>query len=231
MKFSTFLLGGVAFLGLSSAAFAADLIIEEPVASAVLSSGADWSGFYVGAFAGYGAGTITLDAADGTVPPPDVFPIDEDVEGWLGGAQIGFNLQDGSLVYGLGADIAYSGIEATEAGGGEGDSLNWLATFTGRVGVALDSVLLYGKAGLAVGEGSGFNGPLDDEATATHVGWVAGVGAEVAVTDSVSLFAEYNYVSLGESEYEFPTVVFPGANTVDASMNVHVVKAGLNFGF
>jgi opacity protein-like surface antigen len=231
MRLSTFLLGGVTVLGLGSAAFAADLIIDEPVAPAVLSSGTDWSGFYAGAFVGFGSGTLTIDAAEGTTPPGGIVPIDQDVEGWLAGAQVGFNLQDGSLVYGLNADLAWSGISATEAGGGEGDRLNWVATLTGRAGVAFDTVLLYGKAGLAIGEGSGFTGPLDDEAKATHIGWVAGVGAEVALTDSVSLFAEYNYIALGSADYEFPTEVFPGADTVSASMNVHAVKAGLNFAF
>lgn len=209
MKFSTFLLGGVAALALSSGAFAADLIVDEP-APTVLSSGTDWSGFYAGFNVGYGAGTI--EATD--------LGLEEDTNGFFGGVQIGYNFQADNIVFGIQSDLALSGVENDDED--PADSLDWFGSTTGRVGVALDTILPYVKAGIAYGAGTGTNNDIED--TQTSVGWTAGLGVEVALSDSMSLFAEYDY-------YDFGTATFNFGADVDVDTTLHAVKAGLNFKF
>lgn len=212
MKLSTILLGGVAVLGLSSAAFAADLIVESPVAPTVLSSGTDWSGFYAGLNVGYGAGTLEVTN----------LPIDEeDVNGFFGGAQIGYNFQSGNLVFGIQSDIALSGILNDDED--PSDSIDWFGSTTGRVGVALDTVLPYVKAGVAYAAGTGHDGGNDD--TQTSVGWTAGVGVELAVAENISVFGEYDYYDFGTATFNF------GGPDVDVDTTLHAVKVGVNFGF
>lgn len=221
MKLSTILLGGVAFLGLSSAAFAADLIIDEPAPATVLSSGTDWSGFYAGAHVGYGVGTLHLDPE--IALDIDADDVDEDVSGWLVGGQIGYNFQADSLLFGIQSDLAWSGIAYDEDGDGENDTIDWLGSTTGRIGFVAGSVVPYLKGGIAYGGGTGHLG--DEEDSQTHIGWTVGAGVEVAVSDNMSLFAEYDYYDLGAATYEFT----PG--TVDVDATLHTIKAGLNIGF
>jgi len=221
MRFSTLLLGGVAFMGLSSAAFAADLIVSEPVPSTVLSSGTDWSGLYIGAHVGYGWGDWDYSGVTGADP----FTFEGvEPEGAIGGVQIGYNWQVDNVVFGLQADLTLAGIEVENPpGSGEFDSLDAYGTLSGRVGLALGSVLPYVKLGGLVGTATGsYDGQTDNAAV---YGWLAGAGLEVAVTDQISAFVEYDYIGIKGDTFEFT-----GAS-VDAKGSVQTVKAGLNFKF
>lgn len=216
MKLSTLLLGGVALLGLSSAAFAADLIVDEPAAPVtVLSSGTDWSGFYAGAHVGYGWGDWDYSGdfvQDGVAP-----------EGAIGGVQIGYNWQVDNIVFGLQADLDLAGVKV-ENFPGEFDSLDAYGTLSGRIGLALGNVLPYVKLGGVLASGTGtFAG---EEVQASSHGWLGGVGVEMAVADNISAFVEYNYMSLESDTFEFA-----GPVNVDVDGNVQTIKAGLNFKF
>jgi outer membrane autotransporter protein len=225
MKFSHALLLGVAVAAASSVAQAADLIVDEPAVIAAASS-VDWSGFYAGVNVGYGAGTIDLDV----LGVGNAIDDSEDISGWLAGAQIGYNFQMDQVVLGVQTDLSLAGIESEEAEGGVNDTINWLGSTTARLGVALDGVLPYVKAGVAYGSGTGNQGdpPANEAVDATFVGWTVGAGVEFAVADNISIFGEYNYYDLGTQTLDFVV----GANRdVDASPTLHTVKAGLNFGF
>jgi outer membrane immunogenic protein len=73
-------------------------------------------------------------------------------------------------------------------------------------------------------------------ASATHVGWMAGAGAEYAVTANISLKAEYLFVHLdgvsgsaiGSVPPPLPPVV--GSFTT-GTLGTHIVRAGLNWRF
>lgn len=219
MKFSTFLLGGAAVLALSSASFAADLIIDAPTAVPVVASSShDWSGFYVGGHLGYGTGVLNLDADVPGIPEDE-----EDISGFLGGVQLGYNFDLGGVIVGVQTDISASGIASDEDEGGADDTIDWLGSTTARIGVPVDALLPYAKVGIAYGAGTGVNNDVED--SHTHVGWTAGVGLEYAVSDSMSVFAEYDYYALGTETY-----TFPGAN-VDVDAGIHAIKAGFNFKF
>jgi outer membrane immunogenic protein len=221
MKIAHVLLLGAAVATVSSAARAADLIVDEPAVIAAASS-VDWSGFYVGAHVGYGAGTMHLESP-GLIDPDDE---NQSVDGFLGGVQLGYNIQADTIVFGVQTELGLSGIASDEDGGGADDTVDWLGSTTARIGLALDGVLPYVKAGVAYGGGTGDAAGV--QVSNTHIGWTAGAGVEIAVADSISVFGEYAYTDLGTETYSFGA---PVNADVDVSMQFHTVKAGLNFGF
>src|SRR5690606_7649561 len=108
----------------------------------------NWNGFYLGLNAGYGfSGDAdflgTTDGATGNA----------DLDGFLGGVQIGHNWQNGSWVLGLEADIQYSDVSGSVAGGGVEltNDLDYFGTVRARVGYAFDNVLPYITGGFAYG--------------------------------------------------------------------------------
>lgn len=194
-----------------------------------------WSGFYIGAHAGHGwgdwDGTIeTTAGCPGTCPsagydnPNHTLP----GNGWLGGGQLGYNWQSGSLVLGLEADISRSNM----SGSGQfatdqynpwvwdksfNASLDYFGTARARLGVANGGLLLYGTGGFAWGRTSGTIGVaqshdgkgevIDGVSHAfsrdNHTGWTLGGGLEYALGRNWSLKAEYLYVDLGRQQYLF----------------------------
>lgn len=220
MKIAQVLLLGVAAATISSATQAADLIIEEPAVIAATSA-VDWSGFYAGAHIGYGSGTMLLDGV--IIDPSDE---EQPVDGFFGGVQLGYNVQLDTVVFGVQTDLSLSAIASNEDGGGADDTVDWLGSTTARIGLALDGVLPYVKAGVAYGGGTGDAAGV--EVSNTHIGWTAGAGVEIAVADNISVFGEYAYTDLGAETYSFGA---PVNADVDVSMQLHTLKAGLNFGF
>ena len=179
---------------------------------------ADWSGFYVGGHVGYGVGVMNLSA-----PFIDADDEEQDVEGYLAGIQLGYNMQMDAVLFGLQTDLSVSTIASDEDGGGEDDTIDWLGSTTARIGIVADSLVPYLKGGVAYASGTGH--AADDSDSKVQFGWTVGAGLEVALTDSISLFGEYDYYNFGESTYEFDV------GDVDVQTDLHVVKAGLNFRF
>jgi opacity protein-like surface antigen len=141
-------------------------IFKAPVATAAVYN---WSGFYVGAFAGGGASSIN----------DWYFPLVNEqshprIAGGLLGGNAGYNWQFGSWVVGLEADIAASNTRGGQSCIGSNipgfvnapvvqlarfvqncnNDMKWLATATARAGYAWDGILVYGKAGGAWAENS-----------------------------------------------------------------------------
>lgn len=211
---------------------AADLLFDHPQPAMPYAAGFDWSGFYAGIFAGYGAGGATsTGVATGSVSPVDV-------EGLLLGGTLGANAQFGSFVLGLEGDLAWSGVEgsATCAGAPAFDcngSLDWLGTGKARAGVAFDRLLLFGTAGLAFGGITASTTPAAPGATGTFSstiwGWTAGAGVEVAVTEAMSVKAEYAYHDFASVRAPVNTIANLGAT--DIKSHAHSVKLGLNYRF
>jgi outer membrane immunogenic protein len=211
-KFTTSLLAGAAVLAFSSSAFAADLIVRDDFVERGVVVVSDWTGPYIGVHGGWGRGTrdACLDFVGGedsefTIDCDDepFAEYDYDLEGWLVGAQAGylFALTD-NFVVGVEGAISKTNItgEVTVGPGTGTGTYEWLATGTVIAGVTIDSLMLYGEAGIA---GAHFSMVGDDDTlaadcdyTAHHFGAVAGVGAAVKF-DQFSVFAEYNRVWLG----------------------------------
>jgi outer membrane immunogenic protein len=218
------LLAGVATLGFASASQAADLIIDTaPVVAPVVSTGGNWDGAYIGAFAGYGWGTLT-DEEDYF---GDGIGTEYDSTGWLLGVNAGadFTVSE-AIVAGIAADIAWSNIEGEDTVAGVDYNTNWVGSVRGRLGFDGGAFLPYVTAGLAFA-----NNTVTDtlalaatEDTQTHIGWTVGAGVEFAVADNVSLDLQYRYSDYGTKTYDL------GGDT-DFSLTSHAVTAGVNFRF
>jgi outer membrane immunogenic protein len=190
----------------------------------------NWSGFYVGAHAGGGFGNSSW--SDPFTGASDTF----NNGSFLGGGQIGYNAQFNALVVGVEGDFSWTGIKST-GNDSFGDRLSsnpeWTSTVTGRVGVAFDRLLVYGKGGVAFAhdinsltDPAGFN----SQDTLNRFGWTAGAGLEYAFAPNWSAKLEYDYLGFGTQTLNFSTPTI-GAVTPTASLNVQEVKAGVNFHF
>jgi outer membrane immunogenic protein len=213
------LLAGVATLGFASATQAADLIIDTaPVVAPVVSTGGNWDGAYIGAFAGYGWGTLSDDDATFGLTDDEL-----DVNGWKVGIVAGadFTVSE-AIVAGIAADIAWNDASGDDAGVGVSYDSNWDGSVRGRLGFDGGAFLPYVTAGLAFTNGTLDDGTADDQ---THIGWTAGAGVEFAVADNVSLDLQYRYSDYGTATYDV------GAGPTDVSLTSHAVTAGVNFRF
>jgi outer membrane immunogenic protein len=217
-RYAIALLAGVSGVSMVSAASAADLIISEPVPSVpiVETAGGNWDGIYVGAFAGYGWGTL---ADENDVYIGDDF----ESEGWQLGVAVGadFTVAE-ALVAGIVADVAWADINGEDAAAGLEYNTDWTGSVRGRLGIDAGAFLPYVTAGLAFANNTVDDGVTDD--SQTHVGWTVGAGVEVAVADNVSLDLQYRYSDFGSKEYDL-------AGAPELSLTSHAVTAGLNFRF
>ena len=199
-----------AFSAMPFAAWGADAPVVTPIDVAIANAAHDWAGVYAGINGGYAWG-------DFDTVPAGTFSGD----GALGGFQIGYNKQLGSLVIGVEGDFQAANIDG--ANGAASTSLNWFSTARGRVGYAFDSTLVYGTAGAAVaGVEASAAGASDDT---TLFGIAAGAGIEQAVTKNLSLKAEYLYVDLESKDFS------TGVANTSAEWDGHVMRFGANLKF
>jgi outer membrane immunogenic protein len=204
---------------------------------------ADWSGFYVGAVYGYAvARNATVQSSVFLGGLNDIFTLA--LGGWLGGAQAGFNLQSGRLVYGIEADWQWTNQKdgvcrncPPELGPGTQifeQRLNWFGTLRGRVGHVAGSALFYVTGGLAYGqidtEITEVNLPAVQTASFkdTRTGWALGGGIEAKLLGQWSSKTEYLYVDLGSiSQPTNPTFV----SSLSTHVRNHVFRSGLSYHF
>ncbi|MBT1159684.1 porin family protein [Aminobacter anthyllidis] len=179
----------------------------------------DWSGIYAGLHAGFADGAAV--AGDQFVPG---FEAGFELDGLLAGGQIGALAQFGNFVLGVQGDVSRAGLSGNyDFGFGPFPNIsmevNWLASLTARGGIALDSVLLYGLAGLAMADTT-VKWP-GGSADPTYTGYTVGAGVAVKLDTKWSVFGEYAYYGLGEQEFD--------GDTYDLTLSNF--KVGLNYKF
>jgi outer membrane immunogenic protein len=162
-------------------------------------------------------------------------PYHYDANGMLGGVHIGYDMQSGALVFGAEADIEYAGIDGSwdwQNSDRLSKDIEWTSSIRGRVGYALDRLLIYGTAGVAfaaVDMGVIDGGNLVLSESETTVGWTAGFGAEYALTDRVSVRKEYRYADYGDTSISGS--VYNGEFTYPHDNKVHAVRIGASLKF
>jgi len=185
----------------------------------------NWTGFYVGANAGYGWGSTNWSALGSSF----------DLKGGLVGGQIGYNWQFGQFVYGIEGDIDWTNINGNStvngplgcAGNVCTTTNNFLSTVRGRVGYAIDRWMPYLTGGLAVGNIETTT-PFTTGVNQTNAGWTLGGGLEVAVAPNWTVKAEYLHVDLGSTNCG-SACGFPLGNSVDFTTNI--LRGGVNYKF
>jgi outer membrane immunogenic protein len=221
----------------TSAASAADLAARPYTKAPVLEPIYNWTGFYIGGNVGYswgrssdtstltnGAGAVLFTSADRA-----------NMDGVIGGGQIGYNWQVQNWVWGLEADIQGSGQKGSRAylcptgvctppfgviavfpGPAVPVSLDqkleWFGTVRGRVGVlATPQVLFYATGGLAYGEvkNTATIGlvPVTFSNSDTRVGYTVGAGVEGVIGGNWTAKLEYLWVDLGRKSGSFVTAL------------------------
>jgi outer membrane immunogenic protein len=241
----------IAFFATVGAAAAADMPVKAPIYKApVVVPPYNWTGFYVGLNAGgsWGHQDNSLVTVPGGVT---VFSNSNNLDGFIGGGQIGYNWQSDHWVFGLEADFQGSGqkddgtfllppIVGALAGlsASYTDKLEWFGTVRGRIGYAMDRWLPYVTGGWAFGHGtlSGTGtttpaGPvLGFSASHDYSGWTLGGGLEWAFADHWSAKAEYLYIDFGDG----PTVIANTAGTlaiVSGKLTDNIARLGVNYKF
>lgn len=224
---------------------AADLTPRTPTYKAPLAEPAvSWTGFYVGANGG-GAWGRRCWTFVGTVPAVGLpAPLDEgchDPSGGILGGQLGYNWQTGLIVFGLEAQGDWANLQGRNVSllpappfppSTNHTRVDSLGLFTGRLGFAWGSTLLYAKGGAAVVHDKydfALNGVVAPPvfASATRWGGSIGGGIEYKFTQNWSGGVEYNYVGLATSRLTFPSQ--PLNAIVDINKDLHVVTARINY--
>jgi outer membrane immunogenic protein len=167
----------------SVAAQAADLPVKAPMFAPVPVH--TWTGWYVGLNAGWLRGETEAAGFTNFIFPPILFigggGIPTIIPGtlgtiptasgrddsWMGGAQVGYNVQINQIVLGIEADIDLMRLQGSATGSAvrfPGTTvatttttvftadLDWTASLRARVGFAFDRILLYATGGLVVGD-------------------------------------------------------------------------------
>ena len=187
-----YLLASVAALGLvaAGAASAADLPSRKgPVVAPVYVPAFTWTGFYVGANAGYGWGNVNANG----------FANVGDLDGFVGGGQVGYNYQMGQFVVGLEADLQAADLSSGNNLGLVGVKTDYFGTVRARVGVAFDRFMPYITGGWAYGNVKTSIPALAFSSDRSHTGgYAVGAGLEYAITNNLIAGVEYLYVDLGE---------------------------------
>ncbi|MBN9445031.1 MAG: outer membrane protein [Bosea sp. (in: a-proteobacteria)] len=213
-----YLLASVAALGIiaAGAASAADLPSRKgPVAAPVyIPPVFTWTGFYVGANAGYGWGNVNANG----------FANVGDLDGFVGGGQIGYNYQMGQFVLGLEADLQGADLSSGNNLGLVRVKTDYFGTVRARVGFAIDRFMPYVTGGWAYGNVKTSIPALAFSNDSSHTGgWTVGGGIEYAITNNLIAGVEYLYVDLGEKN-------ILGAGT-KVGTDFSVVRARLSYKF
>lgn len=228
-------------IALTGSAFAADMAIKAPPPAAPAFS---WTGFYIGGQVGYAwardKGSIQNPGIP--IPPPIFLPFTVDMEGVIGGGHLGYNWQVNQWVFGVEGSVDGVGLKkAFTVGvcplfcGAATTESNIQGSIRGRLGVAIDRILLYGTGGVAFADitntynttpfGGGFA-----SIEKTHTGWTAGGGIAYAVTNNWSVRAEYRYSDFGSFIDRSNVAFFPATN-LNRHLTQNQVQAGLSYKF
>jgi outer membrane immunogenic protein len=233
---------GVVALGMAAPAMAADLPVAYSRAPTMVAALYDWSGLYIGANGGWGSSHKCWDRTTGI---GGTFVASEgchNATGGVAGGQLGYRLQSGEWVFG----VEFQGDWASLRGSNTSlfapatvnqSRIDAFATFTGQVGYAINTVLLYVKGGGAVTADrfSGFTpavGPFAVEATSdVRWGGVVGAGLEYAFAPNWSAAVEYDHMFMGTHAEDFYSTITAGLFTREDRIrqDVDLVTVRVNY--
>lgn len=216
----------------TTAARAADLPVAQPIAPVPLY---DWSGFYVGAQAGYAFGSADYDFA--LAGFGSFITEESDADGFIGGGHVGYQFQMNRVVVGLEGDIEGTTIDGdvidfTGVTAQGSVDVNVQGSLRLRAGYAFDRFLPYLTGGLAVAGVDYTGGPAGGpvvENSETRTGWTVGAGMQYAFTDIISAGVEYRYTDYGEADFSLAPIFPAVTETVD--LHNHAIRGRVSISF
>lgn len=220
-----------------------------------------WSGFYLGAQAGYAQGTYgdtdlcQSYTGEGNMcfgDYDDGFDLsDSNPAGVTVGGYLGYNYRVDSFVMGLEGDLNWDNGRDNNSVYGElnyTSALNWDASIRARLGMVVDErALLYvtgGPSWLGTELKTDFDYGSPAEASGgynfnkgdsgTEFGWVLGAGAEYSLTDHLSVKAEYIHGWYGDADQNIFSASDGGSTEkiyLKQNLQTNVVRAGIAYHF
>jgi len=202
-----------------------------------------WSGAYFGVNLGYAWGGVDVRDTTGGVDPG---PFSYDINGFSGGAALGYNMQFDALVAGVEIEGGYMDL----SGSGRIPSSTppnfqlidlkggLYGIISGRLGIALDRTLIYGKGGWVYYDGDAGQTTTKPgyitHRTGAFSGSVYGGGIEHILGDRWSLKLEYLHFNFGtetgdQTSVGDPPIGFVYVNKHDVTADT--VKLGVNYRF
>ena len=201
----------------------------------------NWTGLYGGGNIGAGLLSDNVSQTGGNPTVTLAGPIQVGPVGLVGGAQVGFNYQIASWVFGAEASwnssaVTGNGMTSTVVPANEQERANsetgWFASATGRVGYADSALLLYVKGGAAELHVTYTQDVLNGGIVAStqvigdnRTGFTAGVGLEYGMTENLSALFEYDFYDFGSKTYNFTQT------PVSIRSNLNTLTVGLNYRF
>lgn len=240
-----FLLGaiGLVALGVAAPASAADL--GRPYSKApppMMAAIYDWSGFYIGLNGGWGSSRKCWD----NTTPAGVFVAAEgchNATGGVAGGQAGYRLQSGAWVFGLEAqgdwaDLHGRNISLFAPANTNRTRIDAFGLFTGQVGYAFNTALLYMKGGAAVTADrydqwqTVGNAPASTGTADNRWGGTVGAGLEFAFAPNWSAAVEYDHLFMGNKLTTFttPAGAFSGTDRIRQDVDLVTVRVNYRWG-
>ncbi|TCT33116.1 outer membrane protein [Martelella mediterranea] len=216
------LLASAAVVAMSSSAFAADVVMQpqpsEPyIAPVATPQTFSWSGWYLGATAGYDWAHTKLQSSTQMN--------DADYGGFKIGGFGGYNYQlDNNVVLGVEGEFDYN-TDNEKAMNLAKFGYDWEGSVRGRVGYAFDNALLYGTAGWAIANGYAEAPGVSTENQAFN-GYTVGAGLDYAFTNNVFGRLEYRYTDFGSHDLGG---AFDGIKAKDFTSNRVMAGVGVKF--
>ncbi|WFU10059.1 porin family protein [Rhizobium sp. CB3090] len=188
---TTLMVSGFALGGFTAAhaADAVEQVPQPPVAQEAPPAVNNWSGFYIGGAGDWNAGHFNHNGNS---------------YGFGGQAFTGYNWQQGQIVYGVEGDLGYADSDSTRNGLTAKNGVN--GSVRGRIGYDFNPFMLYGTAGLAIGQNK-----LEDATSSeskTAVGYTVGAGAETFLTNNITARLEYRYTDYGKKNFNLDSGSF-----------------------
>jgi high affinity Mn2+ porin len=217
---------GLSLLAFDGAAFAADLPLKTPPIQTVF----DWTGFYIGAHAGFSRGFSRAALSD---PLPAA--TGNTFDGMIGGVQAGYNYKlPSGMLLGVEADFSFPNYlisnsvvsSLATARSAVTEQWDYVASARGRIGYAAGPWLTYATGGLAWTGERFLNMPAigsDEKKLNTRLGWSAGAGVEYAFAPHWSARLEYLY-----SRFASADIGFASGTHYTSTMDFQSLRVGLN---
>ena len=143
------------------------------------------------------------------------------ISGGIGGAHVGYNLQNGPIVGGIEADAMLGSVNGRAAGGTF--SQDFLTSARAKGGYAFGSLLAYGTVGWAWSTTD--YASLGNTSSRSAAGVAYGLGAEFAVTRNISVRAELLRYDFNGANYSTPF----GSQSLTTSTNLLRIGATAHF--
>jgi outer membrane immunogenic protein len=230
---------GLVALGIAAPAVAADLPAQSyskaPVMIPVVY---DWTGWYSGINGGWGTENRCFDSTTtaGTFIASDGC---HNTSGGVAGGQIGYRWQTGGWVFGLEAQGDWAGLTGSSAsvlipGNTDRSRMDAFGLFTGQVGYAWNTTLLYLKGGAAVVADRNdilTAGVVTATASGNNLwGGAVGAGLEFVFAPNWSVGVEYDHLFIGNTLATFTstaTGTFFGTDRIHGDTDM--VTARINY--